>query len=102
MTVKIYNSVSRDSGYEPCVLDDSVLARQMEERQAQIAAYRQYRQLVEQQRHQDRINRNRAKIQQLEIAEKMQVCLSSSTLYKIQNIRQKFFRQVKKVCNDFK
>ena len=45
----------------------------MQEKQAEIAAYRAYRERVEAWREQDRIARNQAKIKQLEMCEKMQV-----------------------------
>ncbi len=45
----------------------------MQAKQAEIAAYRAYREQVEAWRENDRLSRNQAKIDQIEMCERMQV-----------------------------
>ena len=58
----------------PVYRDEAEKQRQLEKRQEEIAAYRAERELVEARRAQDRQDRNNAKIQQLQLAEHLQVC----------------------------
>ena len=53
--------------------DEEEICRQDEEKQAEIQAYRAYREEVERQRQADKQARNHAKQQQLHLAEMMQV-----------------------------
>ena len=55
------------------------MTRKDEEKRAEIAAYRAFRDEVERSREQDRIERNLIKAKQLELFENMQVCKSSGT-----------------------
>lgn len=57
----------------PRLLDEAEQKRQLEARQAEIAAYRAYREQVEARREMDRQDRNLAKVKQLELFEEMQV-----------------------------
>ena len=57
----------------PRLRDEAEVERQLVEKQQEIAEYRAYRQAVEAQRDQDRLNRNQAKVHQLEVAELLQV-----------------------------
>ncbi len=63
----------RKRGGTPRIKDDAEEARQLDEKQKEIQAYRQYREQVEAMREADRQARNNAKIQQLEMCEQMQV-----------------------------
>jgi hypothetical protein len=53
--------------------DEAEIQRQLEEKQKEIAAYRAFREEVEQQRELDRQLRNQLKIEQLQLYESMQV-----------------------------
>ena len=66
-------SFSRNSGEEPRLRDAAEKSRQLQQKQEEIAAYRSFREDVEAWRERDRQNRNNAKIQQLELCERMQV-----------------------------
>jgi len=68
----------RTSELGPRIKDAEEEARQLSERQAQIAAYRAYRAEVEARRQQDRQARNQAKIAQLQLAEDLQAKLDAA------------------------
>ncbi len=57
----------------PRLKDAEEIERQDQAKKAEIAAYRAHREQVEAWREQDRIARNKAKVQQLEMCERMQV-----------------------------
>ncbi len=57
----------------PRLKDAEEIERQMQAKQAEIAAYRAYREQVEAWRENDRLSRNQAKIDQIEMCERMQV-----------------------------
>ena len=58
---------------EPRFLDEREMALQAEARQQELKTYRAYREQVEQRREQDRLDRNEAKVKQLELFEGLQV-----------------------------
>lgn len=57
----------------PRLLDEAEMQRLLEERQKQIAEYKEFRQQVEAWRAQDRAIRNQTKIKQLDDAQALQV-----------------------------
>ena len=70
---KLYLLFFRQTSDTARLKDAEEIERQMREKQAEIAAYRAYRERVEAWREQDRIARNQAKIKQLEMCEQIQV-----------------------------
>lgn len=57
----------------PRYKDDAEERRQLEARQKQIQEYRLFRERVEKWREEDRVDRNKLKIQQIEECERLQV-----------------------------
>ena len=66
-------SATRRTLDKPRLLDEAEMQRLLEERQKQIAEYKEFRQQVEAWRAQDRAARNQTKIKQLDDAQALQV-----------------------------
>ena len=71
--ISVRNHHFRACSGSPRLKDEAEVQHQLEAKQAEIAAYRAYREEVESRREEDRQGRNAAKVKQIQLFEQLQV-----------------------------